>query len=204
MIYYFIRGFLYPIETNFWLVHYGFPIIMMEFFSFFAIMMIPEIIATKKIKTIFALLIVILFAFAISFIFYSYWVFLFFILTILSKFFVVYTVEDYENETKLYVTMMIAFILSAFLALVFSVFGNAFPIQQELLRNRIIETATRLKGSSIKGEIVDNPAYIVAWGVIYYIMLTLFQTFNLIKFQKKNTEPDSDDMLEELAKIRPK
>ena len=199
MIYYFIRGFLYPTESNFWLVHYGFPIIMMEFFGVFIVLMAPGIKQKETIKkSVFSISIVLFFALVITILFNNLWIFFYFALSMATKFFIVFSNDDYEKEVKLYVTIMIALILSAFLALIFSGIGHSFPYQQELLRNKIIETTTRIKGSSVSGEIVDNPSYILSWGVIYYILLTIFHTFNLIRFQKKNTEPDLDDYMDEL------
>lgn len=181
MIFYFIRGFLYPVETDFWLVHYGFPILIMEFLGLFIFPMISTIKEKKEMKNLVFLLIIVFFAFLISFISYNYVVFLFFVLTALSKFFLISNSGSQRKETRLMISIMAALIIGSFLALLFSGIGSGFPEQQELLRNRIVETGTR-HGETIGGEVVDNPAFIAVWGVLYYILLTVFQSFNFVNF----------------------
>lgn len=179
MIYYFVRGFLYPSETDFWLVHYGFPILMMEFLGLFVVPMVSTIKRKKEIKSVFFLMLIVFLALGVSHVFYNYIIFLFFVLTVLSKFFLVRGSVNSEKETKLFISIAVALIIGAFLALLFSSVGDSFHEQQELLRNKIIETGTR-DGSTISGEIVDNPAFIAAWGVLYYILLTVFVSFDFI------------------------
>jgi hypothetical protein len=198
-IIYFIKGYFYPLETNFWLIHWGFPIIMMEFFSIFVMFIVPAIKLKIETKTLTPLLIIVIFVGIISFLSNNYKIFLFFILTILSKFFIDYYSIDYENNMKLYVSVIVALIFSAILAAIFSGIGNNFPIQQDLLKNKFIETSTRY-GGSIKGNIVENPAIIALWGLLYYLLLTIFQTFNMVKFQKPSKEPDSEELRKELRK----
>lgn len=181
MIIYLIRGFFYPVESNFWLVQWGLPIMIMEFFSIFGVFSVLSLKKKREIKTFFGLLAVILFAILIGFRFNNYMVILFFILTLLSKFFIT-TTDHYEKETKIYASIAIAFLLSIFLAVIFSKAGYFFPAQQELLRNTMIERGI------LEGDFVENPAFLLAWGVCYYILLTIFQTFKIIRFKKDNPQ----------------
>ena len=170
MIYYFIRGFLHPVETNFWLVRYGFLIILMELFCAPAILAIHEIKKKKRIELFGFLLIIILFPLLFSFGYGNYKVFLFFVLTILSKFFLIKS-ENYEKDVKLSVSVMIAFMIGAFLSSIFlTKTVNIFAHQQELF-------------ASVNGVFINNPVQILIWGVLYYLLLTIFQMFDLWKIE---------------------
>ena len=160
---------------------------------------IPKIRKVSELKPLFILLIVVAFALGISFIFNNYMLFLFFVFSTLSKFILVKDMNNIKTQSKLKVLIGISLIFSALLSIFLSGIGNNFPEQQELLRNKIIETGTR-HGGSISGEIVDNPAFILLWGVLYYFLLTVFQSFSIITFPGTKVEPDSEEYIKRLRK----
>jgi hypothetical protein len=184
MIYYFIRSFLYPVETNFWLIHSGVPLLLMEFIFIFIILIFIRLIlkAIPKKGTIFVISLAFLFALTTSITFHNFMLFLFFIGSILSKFLLIKISKDNEKESYLYLYGLIAtlFVLSAFLALIFSGIGNYFPEQEKLLSKEIIPI--------VPSDNMDAPAFFSAFGVLYYILLIAFHRFDLEKFSEKQKE----------------
>ncbi len=186
VIYYFAYGFLFPEETGFWLIHYGFPVILLEFFSVFTILSLPLLLDKREAGTG---LMLVFTSFALVFvitILFNPPVFIYFVVSTGLKFIALKQGKWEAAETAKRVAITgFAIVISAVLAIGLSpIIGNAFPGQQEALRYRITEAAAQ-QGGAISGEIVDNPAYIAVWGILYFLIVTVLEIFPLIGFDVK-------------------
>lgn len=185
---YFVYSFLYPIETNYWLVQSGFLIIFLEFFSFFVTLSTTQILGKKSGWSFggspwAGIIIPAILAFFMCFAFDNLLLFGYFILTSAVKAFSLYNKKDAISEGTNIAYSVVVFIISIFIAYPLSFISIFFPEQ-----NLIYQEFFELLPGKHSGSIVDNPFLIVSWGVIYFTISALLAFLNLPKIGRKKTK----------------
>ena len=189
MIGLFIRGYFFPVESNFWLVNYGIHILALEIFILITSLIVYSIKLEKnenksinlkrkeRIKQIIILVIMIFLSSAYFIIIHKYSLFLFLVLIVISKLIIISENNQKEYST-IYGIMIIAFLVSGFLGFLFSFIGSSFIPQHETLLNKVIET-----GLGNGDELFDNPSFIFALGFFYYISISFLKILNLKRIE---------------------
>jgi len=190
MVFLYYTGLINPKPTDFWLIRYGFPILILEFLSVFSILILPNLINNgfKDKVSLYVLFTILLMAFVLT-ININIFLFLYFILSIFIKYFVFKKQKvsvGFMNDFKGIMVTTFAFLTSLSLAFVFSSsLINIYPDQIEILKQFIIEEVK----VNIKGEIFNNPSLVALWGMLHFAFLfifTLLIDFSNIKRSKLN------------------
>ena len=201
MIGYFAYGFLFPKESDFWLVTTGFPIILLEFLTVFVVFTGADSFnnrRSKRQKSLSLLVLLGLFLTAFGFCFSignNPLLFGYFVLSSAVK---IFRLKDElafirsnpagirtnsSDSLKAIGYSAAAIIFGAIIAVPLSFFAIFFPAQQGLLREALVQNVERT-GGTISGIVVDNPGFIACWGILYFLLLLLFELFpNFIKFE---------------------
>ena len=187
MIIFFFVGLAYPEETDFWLVKYGFTLLILEVVSSgFLIFSLPSL-SKKKIDLFLIIGFIFYLGFALPFAAYSNILLVpYFIVSGSIKYFY-FNKKDVKDELRRRIGTIFftafSFSFSIVCALLLSpLLTNIFPTQIELLKNVFVN----LGGGS--GDIAENPGIIALWGVFYFVFLMLFDLI-LHKFKSKTETP---------------
>lgn len=191
MIYYFIKGFNLPIETNFWLIRFGLPLIILELFTPILVMFIPDIIIGKKfdIKSCYKSMIVVglslFFSFLLVYSFSNSFILIIFILSFVSKFFLIFSNSNInELKNRFYFIFILA--LTLILAFIVSGFLNYSGIEQQYMINYFTEIAYGIRQSlsflpfflvNSPVNFFNKPLMIFLWAVFYFIFISIFYLF---------------------------
>ena len=204
----FIRGYFYPVESNFWLVSFGIPILVIEFVSLLVILIIPRIKWDKKMlkrsnskgkmHPILALVLIVSFGIVVCALYKNYLLFLFLILSLLSKLILI-NKENYGEHEKFAVLMMTSIIIAFLLAFICGgIVGKYFPDQQKLLIDEMVKQQGTFEDVGDEGvRKTINPMAVFICGILYYILLTIFNTFNIIRYEIDTTETDEEGEVRE-------
>lgn len=178
MALYFIYSFFYPRETGFWLLRNGFPILMLEFFSVFTVLLVADILKKKtgwvsksKGNAKLGLLLILAMAFGVTYAF-NVLLFFYFLLSTGIKFFECRSKKDMVSEAQQAGLSGAVFIASAFVSLVFGPLMKIFGTQI---------SEYQLWGSipGMSGAIVDNPGVLALWGFFYFTCMAAFSGINI-------------------------
>jgi hypothetical protein len=194
MLLFFILGAMYPVETNFWLVSNGVPILIIEFISIFSISLLLVItnkkaeehlniqmsgifgsIVSKKTGYIFFLICVFIMAFSFLFI-YSIWILLYFLISHLVKYFAFKqssTTEETNRAINAWGGATVSIILSALISFFLSSYTYSIFAEQITLMNEYHQEI--LSNSGVTGS--ASFEVFIMWGILYFIMLIFFDWF---------------------------
>jgi len=182
MISYFYNGFINPIETDYWIVRFGIPIIFFELCSLFCIIFLLSITGEGKSFNwpIFLLtfLMPVSFCFIIS-IFYNLLFFLYFLLSIFLKYIGFRKSKDLNDFPVLTINSL-SWLFSMMIAAFFgTIVSNAYKSQNDLIINNIVSNIPASVENTITG------GFIVLFGISYFTFQIVFTLIYEIFFNKK-------------------
>ncbi len=202
MIFWFGYCFFFPIETGLWLVKDGFALITLEFLSVFMLVLIPAAFGKEtgwkssrgkfsmafegpkaagrgnRADVLFAIILISLMAFLWTFLSDAIYLFGYFVVSSVIKAVLITKRKDALQEGKEAAIIGIAMLASALLAILVSPVFHLFPENLEILREAFV-------GKNASGLIVDNPGFMAAWGMLYFLLIMAFEIFEPIKIQKR-------------------
>ena len=178
MVILFLTGIAYPRQTDYWIIKNAYPILMFEFLSIFTtVFLLGFRINKDKIAIGFVLSLSLLIAYTIAKD-YNIWLILYFIVSIVVKYIAYKRIESIFKATKILENVMISavpFLFSAMLGLMTSpVIKNVYSRQIDL----IIKSEQELIQKHDYSE--NGIAFIVAWGITYFILACLFDIIKMI------------------------
>jgi len=175
---YFIYSFFFPVETDFWLMRNGFPIMILEFLTPIVILIIGKYHGketgfkstgtTSKEGLMVALLVVCIAALIVSFSVSNLLLFGYFLLSVILKFINSKSKIDMRIEGRGVFFTVVMWGVSMISAVPFSGIFLLFP-------SKIAEHVNFLKTlpGEHAGAIIDNPGLLVMWGTIYFLLLSI-------------------------------
>jgi len=195
MIFYFYNGLLNPVETDFWIVKYGIPIIFLELLSLFGYILSSGVIESRSTEGspvfLFFLGLIIVFAFAISFLF-NILLFFYFLISLIIKFFALrYSKNENDNNKSNKFDDLGASALSWLFSIFIGFFGS--PILRDSYSEQInaidefiinnLSDGIQLTSSDIPGSSLGGLAAL--WGMSYFALLFLFNLLIIIYYRNK-------------------
>lgn len=183
MTFWFAYSFLFPKETQFWLMYNGLPILALEFYSIFAVPALGAFFrketfsvdkkSSKKSSPL-PFLIVIFAIAAISSAIINFLLFAYFLVSTIVR---ANKSKSTQAETETAVTMGASLIISAFIAIPLSGFLHSnFPTQAGLFLAAM---------ANIAGRFYFDPGFAAIWGTIYFLLLIFFEVSPIKVLPKK-------------------
>jgi hypothetical protein len=172
------NAFLFPVETDYWLVRSGFLILFLEILCLYVLTkpVTPSTLKKmeflklpKKQRIAQKLGFLMLLSGVLALIFQNALVFGYFLITASLK---AYSVLKGDKPLIVMNKKNFGILILAILFLIppFLIIGAFFPVQTELLQNEFARISSERNGTS-SGLIVESPALIVGFAVGYYILL---------------------------------
>jgi len=173
----FLYAFFFPVESDYWLMRNGIPVMFIEFLTPFIALSLATLLRKETFWTwshkllAFAFLAVLLFlAFAITDARSNLWLFGYLMLSAVIKFLGFRSFADIRSEATEVLILMTFSISFAATALLLSVFSILFPVQRAAQLEFYYTTLPTSRQSSF---IYGNPGFIALWGFLYFIFLAL-------------------------------
>lgn len=183
----FLNALLFPLEHTDLIFHTGIWIFLMEFLGIISGKFLSGGVGSvRKYQNILGLFIFAVFAFGFSILLQNVYYSIIFIVTLIAKSFGNKAALDHSR------TVLNIFILLASLAVVFFVFSPQFWIDffpfPEAVFNSVSSNSNKLRLHVISssGEFIDHPQTLLAWGVVYYSLLTMLE---VVLFWKNERTP---------------
>jgi len=182
MISFFYNGFLYPIESDFWIVRFGIPILVFELCSIFVILFFLSITGEDKSFNwaIFLSTFVfpLFFCFAVSF-FYNIFLFPYFLLSIFIKYLGFRKIKNFDDFPGLTITSL-SLLFSMVIGGVFeSYLSKSYPAQSEIIVDYIINNMP------VEGDNTITGSFVVLFGFFYFSFQIIFTLIYEIFHNKK-------------------
>lgn len=188
MIYQFYNALVYPVETNFWIVDFGLPIMILEIFNIFVPVFLGILLVYESFNSwpLYSLLIILIIAFIFT-CFFNIILFLYFLASAIIRFMTFYyrSIRD-ENETKSWefeintFSLLFAMFLGAITAfIVKDFFSDQISLIEQYLNSKISF------GRFVGNEDFFSGAFISFCGVFYFSLPLLLNIFLKFKFFSK-------------------
>jgi hypothetical protein len=186
MAIYFMFAFFFPEQSGYWLVTNGFPIILIEFLSFFITIFLfdywggeQEVTIKKKCYSLLGLCGILVMA-GVAIIVFNPLLFLYLLVSVGIKFFMFKSKGTRLKARIIQVYSALILILTVMIAIVLSnvmlFFTDQIVAYQEFFKT--------LPGT-MSGLIVDNPGFIALWGCFYFVFLSLYEIVVKMRESKK-------------------
>jgi len=192
MIFLFYNGLMYPEETNYWIITFGLPILILEICSLFVPILLANMIMYRSYDgwPLYSLIVIMVIAFCFTY-FFNIILFFYFLLSSIIKFIVFKNKKNQEDFDEAIgglgitaVSILISMIVATILITLFSdFFSYQIQLIEEFIYSQIPPNV----------EIVGNMEYVLGglisfWGILYFsISLLLNLLFKIkYKFRKEN------------------
>lgn len=187
MIFLYYNGFMNPEETNYWIVRFGLPILFLEFLGLLAFIFLGMVVYYKAYDEwpMLLLIVIILIAFGFT-VFINILIFLYFLLSIIIKFFVFRTTKDAEvdeEEPDLILVVALSWGISLAIGFLASpILTNFYPEKINVIENFHISQLP--PGVHLEGNI-STGSLTVLWGISYFFFSFMFTLVQIIYNWKK-------------------